>query len=90
MVRVRRKVNPAGSVTVHYSSVPLTATGSDFTAVSGDLTFAAGEVVKIFPVTIANRSGVQGSRTFRLRLSPPTGGVLGLISRETVTITDAP
>lgn len=90
MVRVRRKLNLAGSVTVHYSSAPLTATASDFTAVSGDLTFSAGEVAKVFPVTIKNRPGAQGSRTFRLRLSPPTGGVIGLNSRDTVTIIDAP
>lgn len=87
-VRVRRKVNPAGSVTVHYSSVPINATASDFDAVSGDLTFAPGEVVKIFPVTIKNRAGAQGNRSFRLRLSPPVGGVLGLIPKEVVTITD--
>ena len=87
-VRVRRKVNPAGTVTVRYSSVPITATASDFDAVSGDLTFAPGEVVKIFPVTIKNRAGAQGNRSFRLRLNPPVGGVRGLIPSEVVTITD--
>ena len=90
MVRVRRKVNTERSVTVHYASSPATATVSDFDAVSGDLTFAAGEVVKLVPITIKNRSGAQGSRIFRLNLSAPSGGLLGLISREVVTITDAP
>ena len=89
-VRVRRKVNTDSSVTVHYASATATATAIDFSAVSGDLTFAPGEVVKIIPVTIKNRSGTQGSRIFRLNLSQPDNGILGLISREVVTITDAP
>ena len=90
VVRVRRKVNTESTVTVHYASSPATATANDFNAVSGDLTFAAGEVVKVIPVTIKNRAGAQGSRIFRLNLSAPSGGVIGLISREVVTITDAP
>ena len=90
MVRVRRFLNTEGSTTVHYSSAPATATASDFNAVSGDLTFGPGEVVKIFPVTIKNRPGFQGSRIFRLRLSPPIGGVRGLNQKEVVTIIDAP
>ena len=90
VVRVRRKVNTESSVTVHYASSPATATANDFNAVSGDLTFAAGEVVKVIPVTIKNRAGAQGSRIFRLNLSAPSGGIIGLISREVVTITDAP
>lgn len=90
MVRVRRKVNTESSVTVHYASSPATATANDYDAVSGDLTFASGEVVKLVPITIKNRSGAQGSRIFRLNLSAPSGGILGLISREVVTITDAP
>ena len=89
VVRVRRKLNTDTSVTVHYSSAPATASASDFDAVSGDLTFAPGEVVKTFPVTIKNRPGAQGNRIFRLRLSPPSSGILGLFSREVVTITDA-
>ena len=88
-VRVRRKLNTDTSVTVHYSSAPATATANDFNAVSGDLTFAPGEVVKIFPVTIKNRPGTQGSRIFRLRLSPPAGGILGLNQKDVVTIIDA-
>lgn len=90
MVRVRRKVNTDSAVSVHYASSPATATASDFDAVSGDLTFAAGEVVKLIPITIKNRPGAQGSRIFRLNLSEPSGGILGLISREVVTITNAP
>lgn len=88
MVRVRRKLNRSGFVTVHYSSAPITATASDFDAVAGDLTFAPGETVKILPVTIQNRAGAQGNRSFRVRLSAPEGGVLGLIRKEVVTITD--
>lgn len=90
VVRVRRKLNNETSVTVHYSSAPATATASDFVAVSGDLTFAPGEGVKTFPVTIKNRPGTQGSRIFRLRLSAPAGAVIGPNSRDVVTINDAP
>ena len=87
-VRVRRKLNTDVSATINYSSAPATATASDFVAVSGTLTFDPGEVVKIFPVTIKNRPGVQGSRIFRLRLSNPVGAIIGPFQKEVVTITD--
>ena len=90
VVRVRRKLNNETTVTVHYSSAPATATANDFVAVSGDLTFAPGEGVKTFPVTIKNRPGTQGSRIFRLRLNPPVGAIRGPNSRDVVTINDAP
>ncbi len=88
LVRVRRKVNTETAVSVVYSSAPATATANDFEPLAGVLVFAPGEVVKIFPVTIKFRLGTQGSRIFRLRLSNAVGANIGLIQRETVTITD--
>lgn len=88
-IRVRRKVNTESAVTVQYASSNASATANDFTPVSGTLTFAPGEVVKLIPITIKNRAGTQGVRAFRLSLSQATGGLIGLLSREVVTITDA-
>ena len=88
---VKRRINSKGAVSVHYESMPGTAAAIDYTPVSGDLNFADGETTKTIDVTIANRAGEQGNRTFKVKLSAPTGGaVLGVIRKETVKITDAP
>ena len=90
-VKVKRKVSDAGVVSVHYTTLPGTADGVDYTPVSGDLAFGEGETLKSFDVPITHREGEQGERTFRLRLSAPTGGaLLGVKRKAVVTITDAP
>ena len=87
---VKRRVNSRGAVSVHFASMPGTADAIDYTPVSGDLDFADGETSKTIDVTIAKRAGSQGNRTFKVKLSAPTGGAsLGLIRKETVKITDA-
>lgn len=90
-VRVKRRINSTGAVSVHYASSPGTADNIDYTPVSGDLNFADGETTKAINVTIAKRAGNQGRRTFKLKLSAPSGrAVLGSIRKEVVTITDVP
>lgn len=90
-VTVKRRVNSSGAVSVHYASIPGTATESDYTPVSGDINFADGETTKTFGVAITNRAGAQGARIFTLKLSAPTGGAfLGVIRKEVVKIIDAP
>jgi hypothetical protein len=55
------------------------------------LTFADGETDKMIVVPITNRTGTQGDRTFKVKLSHAGGGaILGLKRKEFVTITDAP
>src|SRR5262249_14929110 len=75
---------------VNYASSDGTATaGSDYTAASGTLTFADGEVSKTFSVTILDDTVAEGNETFNLTLSNPTGGAtLGTPAAATFTIID--
>ena len=68
------------AVTVDYSTVDGTAkAGSDYTATSGKLTFAAGETSKTVAVKVLSDSVTEGTETFSLKLANPT----------TATIADA-
>ena len=78
-----------GGVTVRYSAVGETATGTDFTPASGTLTFGPGVTSRTFPVTIKDNNVVRAARTIRLTLGAPTGGaVLGEPSIGRLTIED--
>jgi hypothetical protein len=70
--------NPAGGVlSVNYLATNGTATaGSDYTAVSGTLTFAAGMLSTNFQVPILDDNLGEGNETVLLRLSQPSAGVL--------------
>ncbi len=77
-------------VTVNFATANGTATaGSDYTAASGTLSFAANELQKTFNVPITDDSAVESSETVSLTLSNPTGtAVLGSPSSATLTIQD--
>ena len=67
----------SGTLTVDYATSDGTATaGTDYTAVSGTLTFTAGESSKTIEVTVLDDSHDEGEETLTLRLSDPSGGVL--------------
>ena len=67
---------PSGTVTVDYATADGTATaGSDYTARSGTLTFAAGETGKTVSVPVLDDAHDEGSETLTLTLSSPSGGV---------------
>ncbi len=64
-------------VTVKYATANGTAAaGSDYTAASGTLTFAAGETSKTVSVTITGDTAVEPDETFYVNLSAPTNAVL--------------
>ena len=65
-------------VTVQYATASGTATsGTDFTAISNTLTFAANETSKTVTVATTDDSVGEGDETFTLTLSNPTNAALG-------------
>lgn len=62
--------------------------GSDFSPVSGTLSFAANETVKNFTVSISDNNAIEGSRSFTAVLSNPTDGATLGVNSAPVTIND--
>ena len=67
------------------TSGDLATAGSDFTGVSGTLTFNPGEVVKTVPVGIVDDAAVERTERFFFNLSNASGGEIAQ-SRATITI----
>ena len=68
---------PSSTVTVGYATSDGTATaGSDYTAASGTLTFAAGETEKTVSVPVLDDAHDEGSESLTLTLSNPSGAYL--------------
>jgi hypothetical protein len=64
-------------VTVNYTTANGTATaGSDYTAVSGTVTFAPGQRVKAVVVPILNDAAGENTEAFTLTLSSPVGATI--------------
>jgi glucose/arabinose dehydrogenase len=89
-IAVTRTGGSDGAVSVNYATSNGTATaGNDYTATSGTLQFAAGEVSKTFTVPIMNDTIVEGNETVIITLSNPTGGAtLGNQTTGVLTILD--
>ena len=93
-VRLQRSGGRAGRVTVQYATSEGTATAAnDFTAMSGTLTWADGDIAeKSFAIAIRNDADNESDEKFSVTLSSPGGGatVDGATSFEvTVTNDDA-
>jgi hypothetical protein len=88
-VSVERAFGSTGEVVVHYEASAGTATaGDDFTVVSGDLTFADGELRKSFTVPIVNDTTREDMETIALTLTPVSGAATLGQSTATVQIRD--
>src|SRR5262249_13716387 len=89
-VTVTRTNGATGLVTVHYATADASATApADYTATSGTLSFADGEVSKTIVVPIVDDNIPEGSESFTISLTNPTGGaVLGNYTKETLGIQD--
>ena len=89
-ITVTRVGGSAGAVSVDYSTGDDTArAGSDYTAVSGTLNFAAGVTSQTFTIKILQDSQTEKNEELNISLSNPGGGAgLGLPATATVIITD--
>ena len=88
-ILVNRSGSSTAAASVNYATVNGTATaGSQYTAKSGTLTWAAGDsTAKSISIAISNATPFSGSKSFSLSLSNPgTGAALGTPSTATVTI----
>jgi len=82
------RIGTSGSSTVNYVTTSGTASaGSDFTTTNGNLSFADGEASKTITVPIIQDTTFEGSESFTVTLSGPTGSTtLGSPSSTTITI----
>jgi hypothetical protein len=88
-VTVLRGGNASGTQTVAYSSADATATGGDYTAAAGTLTFLPGETTATFTVPVTADGDDEPLESVALALSTPTGGsALGTPASGTLTIVD--
>ncbi len=90
LLSVRRSGGLAAASTVAYrtSTNGVAVAGSDFTAASGILSFAANETNKTITIPITNDAIIEGDETFTVTLSSPTGEAVLSTSVITVTISD--
>lgn len=87
-IAVNRTGDASGTATVDYSTADVTATDRrDYIIALGRLTFAPGETSKSIALLINEDSYVEGTETFNISLSNPSGANLGA-AIATVTITD--
>jgi glucose/arabinose dehydrogenase len=88
-VTIRRSGSTVGAASVQYATSNGTATaGSDYTAATGTLSFAAGETSKTFVVPIINDTVGERNESINLTLSSPTGATLGTQQTATLNILD--
>jgi hypothetical protein len=88
-ITVHRLFDSVGAVSVNYATSDGTATaGSDYTTTTGTLNWADGDSAdKTFNVPVAADGVSEGTESFNLTLSSPTGnGLAGPQSTATVTI----
>ena len=88
-VTITRSGNISISSSVRYSSINGSAVSpNDFSALTGSISFAAGETSKSFTVPITNDIDLEGNETFSLVLSGPLNAQLGGPASTVITIVD--
>lgn len=91
-VYVRRQSGSYGPVSVSYATIGGSAAeGTDYTAASGVLSWADGEIgARIISIPLTGDGVVEGAETFTVQLGIPIGGVsLGTRALTQVTINEA-
>lgn len=91
-LEVRLSVASVSPVSVHYATSDGSATaGVDYTATSGDLSFAPGETSKTIAVPLLSPSpAITRTRSFAVALSAPSGATLGSFSSAVVSLLPPP
>ena len=87
---INRTNGTDGEVSVNVRTVNGSAVaGTDFTAVDQIVNFGDGQSTASVTITLNNRNGNQGARTFQVQMREPVGGVeVGAASTVSVTIND--
>ena len=88
-VVVRRAGFSTTTVTVHYETLADTAqSGSDFISQSGTLTFEPLETLQTIHVPLINDGLPENAERFYVRLSSPTGAILGTPTEPAIEVID--
>ena len=75
-------------VDVYFETIDGSATsGSDYTASSGSLTFAAGESIKTINIPLVNDGSGEGTESFTIQISSPVNGVI-VDNQATISFSD--
>ena len=83
------RASGTGTASVAWSVAHGTTTAADFSgALSGSVSFAAGETSKVITVNVAADVVIEGSETFSVVLSAPVGGSLGTASATGTILND--
>jgi glucose/arabinose dehydrogenase len=88
-ITLQRTGSVSSTASINFNTSNGTAiAGSDYTASSGTITFAAGQTSQTIAIPILNDPDVETNESFSVTLSNPTGAALGNQSTATVTILD--
>jgi hypothetical protein len=88
-VTVYRGGNVFAASTVRYAALDGTATQrADYTMSSGTISFLPGQIAAVVPVIINEDLHVEGSETFRLKLSNPVAAELSEPTETAITLLD--
>jgi glucose/arabinose dehydrogenase len=88
-INVQRSGDNSAPASVSYTTSNGTAlAGSDYSAVTGELTFKSGEIAQSLNIPILNDGDFESDETFSITLGTPLGAVLGSQASGTVTILD--
>ncbi|MBD1842758.1 DUF4347 domain-containing protein [Cyanobacteria bacterium FACHB-63] len=88
-VRIDRVGGSDGVATAKYSTIEGSArSGTDFTATSGELIFAAGETSKTVVIPILNDRIEEGTESFGFGMTEAAGATLGINRTAQITIID--
>src|SRR5581483_1043019 len=90
LVTVILDIYPQESVKVDYATMSTGSAveGTDYEGKAGTLSFAIGQMVQSFEVTVYDNTKVDGARSFEVHLSNPKKALLGEPNVATLPILD--